>query len=62
VVCSGFCGGVELWGQDPLVWPLEEGAVGWGCVCVVILACYVEGEVDEGLAAGFDEGGEAVGC
>lgn len=59
MVCSGFCGGVQFWGEDPLVGPLEEGAVGWGCVCIVVLACYVEREVEEGLAAGFDEGGES---
>jgi hypothetical protein len=58
---AGFGGAVELWWENPLVWPLEERAVGWGCVVVVVLAGYVEVEVDEGLAAGFDEGGEAGG-
>lgn len=58
---AGFGGGVELGWEDPLVWPLEERAVGWGCVGVVVLAGYVEVEVNEGLATGFDEGGEAGG-
>lgn len=61
MIGAGFGGGVELWWEDPLIWPLEERAVGWGCVGVVVLAGYVEVEVDEGLAAGFDEGGEAGG-
>lgn len=60
MLCSGFCGSVKLWGEDPLVGPLEEGAVGWGRVCVVVLTCYVEGDVEEGLASGFDERGESV--
>ena len=55
MVCSGLCGGVQLRREDPLVGPLEDGAVGGGGVVVVVLAGDVEGEVDEGLTAGFDE-------
>lgn len=55
VVCSGLCGGVQLRREDPLVGPLEDGAVGGGGVVVVVLTGDVEREVDEGLAAGFDE-------
>lgn len=58
---AGFGGAVQLRWEDPLVWPLEERAVRWGCVGVVVLAGYVEVQVDEGLAARFDEGGEAEG-
>lgn len=55
---AGFGGSVQLGWEDPLVWPLEEGSIGWGCVGVVVLAGYVEGEVEEGLTARFDKRGE----
>lgn len=48
--------------EDPLVWPLEKLSVCGGCVAVVVLAGDVQGEIDEGLAARFDEGGEAAGA
>lgn len=43
-----------------MVWPLEDGGVGGGGVGVVVLAGDVEGEVEEGLAARFDKGGETI--
>lgn len=59
---AGLGGTVQLRRKDPLIWPLEEIAVCRGCIAVVVLAGDVQGEIDEGLAAGFDEGGEAVGA
>jgi hypothetical protein len=56
VFCAGFCGSVEFQGEDPLIWPLKDGAVGGGGLVVVVLAGYVEGEVDESLGTGFQEG------
>jgi hypothetical protein len=43
-----------------LVRPLEKTSVCRRGVSVIILARNVQVEVDEGLAAGFDEGGEAA--
>ena len=57
---AGFGGAVKFRGEDPLVGPLEDGAVGGRGAVVVVLAGDVEGEVEEGLSAGFKEGGEAV--
>ena len=37
-----------------------DGVVGWAGNLAEILGGDVEGEVEEGLAVGFDEGGEAV--
>ena len=57
---AGFGGAVKFRRKNPLVGPLEDGAVGGGGAVVVVLAGDVEGEVEEGLSAGFKEGGEAV--
>lgn len=57
---AGFGGAVKFRREDPLVGPLEDGAVGGRGAVVVVLAGDVEGEVEEGLSAGFKEGGEAI--
>ena len=56
MICSGFCGSVDFRRENPLVRPLEDGAIGGGGLVVVVLTGYVEGEVDESMGAGFDEG------
>jgi hypothetical protein len=57
---TGFGGTMQLWWQDPLVRPLEKASVCRRGISVIILAGDVQVEVDKGLAAGFDEGGEAA--
>jgi hypothetical protein len=59
--CAVFRGGAYFWWEDPLVRPGQDGAVGRGGGCIVVLAGDVEGEVDEELCVGFGKGGEAGG-
>lgn len=56
--CSGGCAAAGR--RDPLAWPGEDGGVGGAGGGRVVLAGDVEGEVEERLAVGFDEGGEAI--
>ena len=54
--------GAALWWDDVLGWPLEEGGVG-GAGGGVVFAGDVEGEVEEGVGLGGEEGREArKGC
>lgn len=59
VLGSGLGSAVQLRWEDPLVRPLEETSVRRRRMSVVILASHVQGQVEEVLTAGFDEGGEA---
>lgn len=58
--CSGFRGRAHFRRNDPLVWPLENSCVCGRCICEVIPARDVEGEVEEWLSAGLNEGREAL--
>ena len=52
-------GAVQLRWEDPLVRPLEKISVCWRGVAIIILTRNVQGEIEEGLTATFDEGREA---
>lgn len=56
---TAFGGGMETRGEDPLIGPVEQSAVCRRGGFVVVLTGDVEGEVEEGLGAGFEEGGES---
>ena len=50
--------GTKLWWDKVLGWPLEDGGVG-GAGLGVVFAGDVEGEVEEGVGLGREEGREA---
>lgn len=60
VFCAGFCRCVQFGRDEPLVRPGEDVGVGGGGLEAIVLAGDVEGEVDEGLGSGGDEGGESA--
>lgn len=43
-----------------MIRPLEDRSVGRGGVVVVVLTRDVEGEIEKGLTAGFQERGESI--
>ena len=55
---SRFGDGPSLRWDDVLGWPLEDRGVG-GSGFIVVFAGDVEGEVEEGVGLGGEEGGEA---
>lgn len=51
---------MEFGRDKPLVWPGENSSVGRGSLVTVVLTGHVEGEIDKGLSAGCDKGGEPI--
>ena len=50
----------QLWRSNPCIWPQEDFGVGFSGASRVVFTRDIKGEVEDGLATGFEEGGESA--